>query len=233
MGTSFQYGKNLAGEGSILLILGMVPYVGWVLGIIGIILLLRGARELSNFYQDNGIYQNSWTGLKYYIIALVAVGAAGIGIFIALASAGQITDIAGFGTIGFAVGIGVFIAGLVIAFIFYVLAAGHLRRTLNTLAAKSGEHSFATAGTLLWIGALLTIAAGLGLILIFLAWIFTTIGFFSMKSPEQQQPYSYYPPPAASAPTVQPQQAARYCPYCGLPVSPDTIYCPHCGKQLS
>ena len=76
MGTSFEYSKTLCGEGSILLILGIVPYVGWVLGIIGVILLLRGLKELANYYQDNEIYQNSLTGVKYYIIALIAVAVA-------------------------------------------------------------------------------------------------------------------------------------------------------------
>ena len=76
MGTSFEYGKTLAGEGSILLILGLVPYVGWVLGIIGIILLLRGMKELANYYQDNEIYKNALTGVKFYIIALIAAAVA-------------------------------------------------------------------------------------------------------------------------------------------------------------
>ena len=83
MGTSFEYSKTLALEGSILLILGIVPYVGWVLGIIGIILFLRGIKELANYYQDNQIYQNSLTGIKFYIIALVALAVAGAGFVVA------------------------------------------------------------------------------------------------------------------------------------------------------
>jgi predicted membrane protein len=69
-----------------------------------------------------------------------------------------------------------------------VLAASHLRRTFNTLAQKSGEASFTTAGILLWWGAILTIIL-VGLVLIVIAWIFATIGFFTMKA-QQQQPYT-------------------------------------------
>ena len=87
MGTSFEYGKTLCGEGSILLILGLVPYVGWVLGIIGVILFLRGLKELANYYQDNEIYQNSLTGVKYYIIALVAAAVAIAAIVIGVGTA--------------------------------------------------------------------------------------------------------------------------------------------------
>jgi uncharacterized membrane protein len=233
MGTSFQYSKTLAIEGSILLTLGVVPYVGWVLGIIGIILLMRGIKELSNYYQDTEIYQNALTGVKYYIIALIAAAVAITSIVIGAASATGFTFKAPFVfTAGFAAGLIAFLVGLVVAFVFFVLAASHLRKTFDTFALKSGEHFFATAASLLWVGSLLSII-GVGFILIFIAWIFAVIGFFTMKAPQQPyapQQYSYTPPPTQS--TAQ-QQAPRYCPNCGAPVAPDATYCSHCGKQLA
>ncbi|MGD0204278.1 MAG: DUF996 domain-containing protein [Candidatus Bathyarchaeia archaeon] len=214
--------KTLAGVGSILLILSIVPYAGAVLGIIGIILLLIGIKGLASYYQNNEIYQNSLTGVIFYIIALIAAAVAVVALVIGFAS-----------IIGFAVGIIVFILALIVAFIFYLLAAMHLRKTFDVLAQKSGEQSFATAGTLLWWGAILTIIF-VGLILIFIAWIFSTIGFFSMRLQPQQpyasQPYGYTPP--TTPPVAQPTQATRYCPNCGAPVEPNTAFCPHCGKQL-
>ena len=226
MGTNFQYSKTLAMEGSILTILGAVPYVGWILGIIGVILLLRAMKEFANYYQDNEIYQNSLTGVKYYIVALIALAVAGAGFVIGFAINNFPTT---FG-VGNAIGIAVGAAFLIVAFVFYVLAASHLRKTFNTLAQKTGEHSFETAGTLLWVGAILTII-GIGVLLIFIAWIFAVIGFFTMKGPQQQpyasQPYSYIPPT-----TTAPTQAARFCPNCGSPVALDATFCPHCGKQL-
>jgi hypothetical protein len=72
--------------------------------------------------------------------------------------------------------------------VFYLLAAIHLRKVFETMAQKTGESSFTTAGILLLLGAALTII-GIGLILILIAWIFATIGFFSMK-PKDYQPYS-------------------------------------------
>ncbi len=227
MGTNFQYSKTLAMEGSILTILGGVPYVGWVLGIIGVILLLRAMKEFANYYQDNEIYQNSLTGVKYYIVALIALAVAGAGFVIGFVINGFPTT---FG-VGNAIGIAVGAVFLIVAFVFYVLAASHLRKTFNTLAQKTGEQSFETAGTLLWVGAILTII-GIGVLLIFIAWIFAVIGFFTMKGPQQQQPYASQPysyiPPTTTAPT----QAARFCPNCGSPVAPDATFCPHCGKQL-
>jgi len=197
MNVNFQYSKTLAGEGAILLLLGLIPTVGWVLGIVGIVLLLKAAKELSYYYQDDSIYQNTLTGLKYYVVGLIAIAVAVSVGLIGFVTAGLFIGTAPSFTLGFVGGIIAILAGLVVAFIFYVLAASHLRRTFNTLAQKTGETSFNTAGTLLWLGSLLTIACGIGLILILVSWIFATVGFFSMK-PKDYQPYTAPPP-------IQPQ----------------------------
>ena len=137
MGTSFEYSKTLCGEGSILLILGLVPYVGWVLGIIGVILLLRGVKELANYYQDNEIYQNSLTGVKYYIIALVAAAVAIGAIVIGVGTATGFNFKSPFTlTAGFGIGLVVFFGGLIIAFIFNVLAATAPKRNLQNACAE-------------------------------------------------------------------------------------------------
>lgn len=187
MNVNFQYSKTLAGEGAILLLLGLVPTVGWVLGIVGIVLLLKAMKELSYYYQDESIYKNTWTGLKYYIVALIAAAVAiSVGVIILATSTGLFVGAPVVWTMGVVGGVVSILAGLVIAFVFYVLAATHLRKTFSTLAQKSGEGSLETAGTLLWIGSILTIIA-VGLVLILIAWIFATIGFFSMKPKEYQR----------------------------------------------
>jgi uncharacterized membrane protein len=203
MNVNLEYSKTLAGEGSILLLLSIVPYAGWVLGIIGVVLLLRGTKELSNYYQDETIYQNSLTGVKFYIIALIAVGAAVAAMLIGIGSATGFKFTTGFvPTAGLGAGLAAFLVGLVVAFVFYLLATSHLRRTFNTLAQKSGEKSFITAGDLLRWGAILTIVL-VGLILIFIAWIFATIGFFTMKPRQFQQ---YVPQPNETLQPIPPPQ---------------------------
>lgn len=209
MNVNFEYSKTLAGEGAVLLLLSLIPYVGWVLGIVGIVLLAKAMKEFSYYYQDESIYSNAWTGLKYFIVAIVAAAVAIASIVVGAASTTQwFTEGASFVfTAGFIAGIIAFFAGLVVAFVFFVLGANSLKNSLNTMAQKSGEQSFATAATLLWIGAILTII-GVGLLLIFVACIFLVIGFFSMK-PKQYQQYQYAPqygytqPPTGPAPNTQ------------------------------
>jgi uncharacterized membrane protein len=207
MNMNFENNKKLAGEASILLLLSIIPYVGWVLGIIGIVLLLKSMKEFSTYYQDNSIYENSWTGIKYYIVALIAatIAVTAMGIGVASAIGFNLTGLFTF-TAGFGIGLIALIAGLVTAFVFYVLAATHLKTTFNILAEKSGDQTFATAGTLLWVGSILTIIL-VGLVLIFISWIFAAIGFFGMKDRQmpqyaaQAQPYSYSPTQQPAQPT--------------------------------
>jgi uncharacterized membrane protein len=213
MNVNFQYSKTLAIEGSVLLLLGPVPAVGWILAIIGVILLLKATKELSYYYQDESINKNTWTGLKYYIVALIAL-AVGVGVGIAsFATAGLFAGAPFTFAAGFVGGLIAIFAGLAVAFAFYLLAAVHLRKVYDTLAQKTGEASFTTASTLLLIGAILTII-GIGVILIFISWLFIIIGFSSMK-PKDYQPYTYThgngngytAPPTQQAATNQPPTA--------------------------
>jgi uncharacterized membrane protein len=205
MNVNFQYSKTLAIEGSVLLLLGLIPTVGWVLGIVGIVLLFRATKELSYYYQDESIHQNAWTGLKYYIVALIAAAVAiGVGV-VSFATTGLFAGEPFAFTAGIVGGIVAILAGLVIAFVFYILAAVHLRKAYETLAQKTGESSFTTAGTLLLIGAILTIV-GVGLALIFVSWVFVIIGFSTMK-PKEYQPYNGQTNGYGyTAPPTQPEQ---------------------------
>jgi hypothetical protein len=121
---------------------------------------------------------------------------------------------------------------LVVAFIFYLLMAINFRRVFNALEQRSGEHLFHTAGTLLWVGAILTIIL-VGAFLVWIAWLIAAIAFFSMKlppaQPTYQQQYGYTPPPPTPPPT---QAATRFCPNCGAAVQLGQAFCPNCGKPL-
>jgi uncharacterized membrane protein len=224
--STLESSKTLAGLGSLLLILSVVPYAGVVLGIVGAILLLVGIKGLASYYQNNQIYEDALMGVIFLIIGVIAVAIAEDAL-----AAGFVS------IIGFVFGILAFFAGVVIAFLFYLVAAMRLRKSFDLLAQKSGESNFNTAGTLLWWGAMLTIIV-VGLILIFLAWIFATIAFFSMRPSQQPSQTQPYVAPSFSQPVTEPTQAQytqtqRYCPNCGAPVSADAAFCAHCGKQLS
>jgi uncharacterized membrane protein len=117
MGVNFECGKILAGEGAILLLLGLIPFVGWGLGIIGIVLLLQATKEFSNYYQDESIYRNTLRGLKYYIVALVAVGISATVMLVSFTSAGLFAGAPFEFTAGFEIDLTIFLVGLITAFV--------------------------------------------------------------------------------------------------------------------
>ena len=213
--------KTLAGIGAILLFLSFIPLVG----LIGIIMILIGLKGLAEHYKDDSIYRNAIRGVLFGIIGIIAVS---IGVIAAIV--GGFFSVFTLGAAGIIGGILTLILILVVAFVFYLLMAMYFKRAFDSLAERSGEQLFHTAGTLLFIGAILTIV-GIGLFLIFIAWIIATVAFFSMKvTPTQQymkQPYGYIPPPPAAS-----TQAKRFCPNCGAPDNANATFCSHCGKQL-
>ncbi|MCW4024877.1 MAG: DUF996 domain-containing protein [Candidatus Bathyarchaeota archaeon] len=106
------------------------------------------------------------------------------------------------------------------------ISSGYLyMRTFNKLAEKSGVDNFKTAGLLYIIGAVLTIALVGGLI-IWISWIFVTLGFRKLTPTPQTT--------AAPTTTVTgvPMGQNLYCPQCGTENPQYAIYCQSCGKQL-
>jgi len=93
--------------------------------------------------------------------------------------------------------IGGVIVSLVLLYVFIIITTLYFRKSLNMLSAKSGEKIFETAGLLWLIGAILTIIL-VGFIIIWIAWILITVGFFSIKTPAAQPPVTAQPPPPSS-----------------------------------
>jgi uncharacterized membrane protein len=75
---------------------------------------------------------------------------------------------------------------LVILFIFVVVAALFYRKSLNSLAQKTGVGLFGTTRLILLIGAVLTIIV-IGFLLLWVAMILLTVAFFSIKTESAQQ----------------------------------------------
>jgi uncharacterized membrane protein len=202
--------KNLGGIGAILLVISALgffgtPYAG-VLVLVGIILTLIGTKGLADHYNDGGIFNNALYGFIMIIIGGVAfVSVLVMTIISAIAQLG-ITDWTGWMTeiqqnavdvnalwnligpivVGFAV-------ALIVLFICVVIASILYRKSLSSLAKKSGVGMFETAGLLMLIGAVLTIVL-VGFILIWIAFILVAVAFFSIKTTPTQPPPTTPPP---------------------------------------
>jgi uncharacterized membrane protein len=180
---SVESGKNLAGIGSIFLVIP-VPF----LSIVGIIMVLIGMKNLSQAYNDESIWKNTLYAVIFGIIGIVASGITLVSLFFGGIFAGATLGLGdATGVVGLIAGLIIF---LVVAFIFYLLEAIYIRRAFDSLANRSGVGLFRTGGMLLLIGAILTIVL-VGLFLIFIAWILILVAFFQIPTSTQSQ----MPPP--------------------------------------
>ena len=202
--------KILGGIGAILMFIGVLPYVSFygIIPLVGLILVMVALYGLANYYMESGIFNNALYGVITVIIGgiiFVAVAVFALfGFFAELGlnlEMGSIADwsailagadwaaLAGsfMGTfVDFALYV---ILDLVVLFIFVVLTAVFLRKSLRSLSEKSGVGLFGTTGLLMLIGAVLTIIL-IGVILIWVSLLLLAIAFFMLK-PQQLRP----PPP--------------------------------------
>jgi uncharacterized membrane protein len=191
--------KMMGGIGAILMVVGGFagPYTS-VIGLVGLALVLVALNGLANLYKDRRIFNNAlfavFATIVGAVVAAVVVVAAAFGILNVLGIQVTWTNwsaIQNFNWNNFtnwtALGpyIAAIVGALVILVVCLVIAGIFLRRSLSTVAEKSGTHLFATAGLLFLIGAALTIIL-IGLLLLWIAVILLAVAFFEMKTGTSQ-----------------------------------------------
>lgn len=193
---SLAQAKTLGGVGSILLVLGLVPSVGFILGIAGFILVLVAVKYIADATGKRAIYSNMIIAVIMaiigMIIAMVLVFGAlyaflGVevleGVIPPLIEQPDITDM------DFIAFLGALILGLILFWIFFMISAVFLKKSFKAISSTLNVGMFGTAGLLYLIGAILIVVV-VGIVLILVAQILMIVAFFSM--PEQ-------PPAAAPA----------------------------------
>jgi uncharacterized membrane protein len=198
--------KILGGVGALLMFIGILPYVNYfgVIELIGLILVMVALYNLGSHYKEGGIFNNALYGLILGIVGgVVSIAAVIITVLTSLTDFlytlfpdwnGDWTALSGLtpdpsnisleSLVPFLAGL---FAVLIILWVFSIIAAFFVRRSLGTLSAKSGVGLFSTAGLLLLIGAVLIVLFGIGLILIWISALLLAIAFFQIK-PQQAQP---------------------------------------------
>ena len=172
---SFETNKILGEIGALLMVIG--PFAGAYtagLALIGFIMLIVAFYGLSDYYKERGIFNNAlFGGIIFLVGGAVAVGiiiSAAVGVLslfgFELSNWSNPAYIQNFNWQSFTnfsallPYIGAVVGAVVIFFVLAIIAAFLARRSFVTLAQKSGTGMFATAGTLLFVGAILTIASG-------------------------------------------------------------------------
>lgn len=205
--------KTLGGIGSIL---QLIP----VISIFGYILVLIAVKYVSDDLKDKSIFDNMLYAVITGIIG-VAVGTFLLitGGFFSLATGGFSMGLAG-------------LAFLVIVWAVLIISAIFIRRSYREVSSRLSISAFGTAGTLYFVGAILTIVL-VGFLVLLVAFIFQIIGFFSIRDYSLLKDSEQRSVPVASAP-AQPSsaQASTYCTGCGAQLEPGSKFCRNCGKAV-
>ena len=199
--------KNMGGIGSILLFIGVLPWIapyGWILALMGCILALVGFKGLADYYNEASVFNNALYAL---ILAIV-----GFGIFVAVVITSAFGLLAAMGLnasniaewsavfsqadlqayaslmMGF---VGQIVLGAVVLWICLIVAAVLLRKSLGIASMKTHVGMFGTTGLPILIGAAIPL---LGLLLIWIGLLLLAVAFFSIR-PQPAQPVAPAPSP--------------------------------------
>jgi uncharacterized membrane protein len=178
--------KIMGGIGAILILLGMVPTIGFIIGIIGFILIIIAVKYISNETKETSIFNNFLYSFIIMIIAIVVFVAILVITFLEAGGMSYITELQNLAysdpmevwniiqplIIGFLV-------ALVILWILMIVSMIFLRKSYNKIGELTNVKWFNTTGLLFLIGAA-TIIIGIGFIIILIGLILQIIAFFSL-----------------------------------------------------
>lgn len=174
--------------GSLLLIISPIAN-GWgiILVLIGTVLLLVAFNGLANHYQDRSIFHNVLYGGIIFIvglvIAVVIIAVAATSLF---SSLGGIIDSSTLQNLDLSTLLLSFALALIILLACSVVGTIFIRKSLKNVAQKSGTTMFVTAGTVLFIGSILTIIL-IGILIIWIAMILLLVAFLQLRNQPVQE----------------------------------------------
>jgi len=160
--------KMLGGIGTILILSVWLPAIGWLLGIVGLILLFVSMYKLSDMLKKPSIFKKFLIGFILMVINLLIAIVFGFAAFVSAFFAKDALTGIGLGTIGF----------FIVLYVVNVISHYLYKQAFETLALATGQNLFKIAGLLMFIGALTTIVFGLGGLLILIGYILLAVAFF-------------------------------------------------------
>jgi uncharacterized membrane protein len=172
--------KLMGGIGAILPLVGSlflkrVYGLSFILSITSIVLILMALNEISNKVGNHEIFSNYFTGFILQIIGYI--------VFIIFAVVGGLALIFRFG-MGFMGGLrSLGIPAALLLFAFYILIVVsfyYVKKSFDLIGESLSNPNFKTAGLLLFIGAILLIVFGIGVLVMFVGEIFEIVGFFTL-----------------------------------------------------
>jgi len=186
--------RTLGGVGALLMLLVWIPPLGWVLSLIGAVMVLLAIKYISDALQDRSIFTNMVIAIILEVAGLVVGVAVLVETVLSTIGLGIVTGYYSRGIPSVSLPPGVLtgnlpglIAGVVIIWVTILVSALFVRRCYESVSKRLGVGMFGTVGLLYLIGAALTIIL-VGFVLLLLALILNMIAFFSMTDQPIPEP---------------------------------------------
>lgn len=188
--TKLSEAKILGGIGALLSVLVLIPTVGLIIGIVGLILIFVAVKYIADETKNQSIFHNFFMN---FILCIITVGAVIVIMIAAFGMSGgfswvtalqqqNITDFntfwAQFGTQLSTLLMGLIVA-LVVAWILITLGAFYLRKSYISIAEHTKVDLFKTTGLVYLIGAA-TLIIIIGIFILIIAKILEIVSFFSL-----------------------------------------------------
>jgi len=179
--------KILGGIGAILSLLSLIPRVGVVFSIVGLVLVLIAVKYISDIVREPKIF-------KDVLIAVIAqiIGTVVFSLVVPIALLGILVGVPRFRHFTVSLTLGGIIVAFIVMLACFIMGALLIKRSYYRIAELTGVNLFRTTGLLYLIGAILVVVL-IGAIVLFVAKILEAVSFFSL--PETYPPRPPPPPP--------------------------------------
>ncbi|MCS7203475.1 MAG: DUF996 domain-containing protein [Thermodesulfovibrio sp.] len=168
--------KILGGLGALFIVLSFIPYVGWILGVAGVVLLMIALNKFSQIFDDKKIFSNFLIGFLISLAGIVIAIIFGIFSFLPLLS-----ERGGYRSFESPSMVGILLA-VAVMYILTVVSCYYYRQSFNLLYSYTNVNLFKVAGTFLFWGAVALIVFGLGGLGILVGWILLAVAFFTLPT---------------------------------------------------
>ncbi len=165
--------KILGGIGSLCILISFSPYLGFIFGFLGMILILFANYQIGKIINNQDIFKNSLNG---FVIEFIGSFVGGILVGNALMNIMETGSYTSFDLFT--------IIGLVFIYASIVVGNYYLMNAFTTISRAYYQNLFELGGKFIFYGAIGLILLGLGLIAIFIGWILITIAYFNLPSKE-------------------------------------------------
>lgn len=163
--------KLLGGLGVIFLLLGAIPYIGFVLVIAGLVMLILANKTLAKILSNPEIYKNTLWGIIGEVIGEI------IALLLFVSS---LAGMSSYSSDAQAVGGLTLFIGFVILYASLVGGSYFLKKAFDEIAKAFNSDLMAWGGKLIFWGAIGLIVFGLGSIAMLIGWILVAIAYFTL-----------------------------------------------------